>query len=159
SPRWACRTKSTSRRAWVITPPATSIRWESGRFVFLCRGWKRNPGGSFREYPTMDRYDFIVVGAGSAGCVVASRLTEDAGTRVLVLEAGGSDRLTAIRVPAAFSTLFRGPCDWNFQTVEQPRLEGRKLYWPRGKVLGGSSSLNAMIYVRGHPSDYDHWKE
>jgi choline dehydrogenase len=106
----------------------------------------------------METYDYVVVGAGSAGCVVASRLTEDPNVRVLLLEAGGPDRASAIRVPAAFGTLFKTAVDWQFHTEEQPRLKNRRLYWPRGKVLGGCSSINAMIYVRGHPSDYDAWK-
>jgi choline dehydrogenase len=102
-------------------------------------------------------YDYIVVGAGSAGCVVAARLAEDGSTRVLLLEAGGSDRRSKIRMPAAFSRLYKTDVDWNYQTEEEPALAGRKLYWPRGKVLGGCSSINAMIYVRGHRSDYDSW--
>jgi choline dehydrogenase len=106
----------------------------------------------------MAAYDYVVVGAGSAGCVMASRLTEDPACRVLLLEAGGPDRAPLIHVPAAFSSLFKTACDWQFHTEEQPRLKNRRLYWPRGKVLGGSSSLNAMIYVRGHPSDYEGWK-
>jgi choline dehydrogenase len=103
-------------------------------------------------------FDYLVVGAGSAGCVVASRLTEDRAVRVLLLEAGGPDRMRQIRVPAAFPTLFKTAVDWAFYTEEQEHLHRRRLYWPRGKVLGGSSSLNAMIYVRGHPRDYDDWR-
>jgi choline dehydrogenase len=101
--------------------------------------------------------DYVVVGAGSAGCVLAARLTEDRRTRVLLLEAGGPDRGLGFRAPAAFSRLLRTDADWNFSTEPQPALAGRKLYWPRGKALGGSSSINAMIYIRGHRADYDAW--
>jgi choline dehydrogenase len=102
-------------------------------------------------------YDYVIVGAGSAGCVLAARLTEDPHTRALLLEAGGSDRVREIQIPAAFSKLFQGPLDWNYSTEPEPHLNGRRLYWPRGKVLGGSSSINAMIYIRGNALDYDHW--
>ena len=101
--------------------------------------------------------DYIVVGAGSAGCVVASRLSEDPDVRVLLLEAGGPDESPAIHIPAAFSRLFQTEADWNYRTAPQRGAAGRALYWPRGKVLGGSSSINAMIYVRGHRDDYDGW--
>jgi choline dehydrogenase len=103
-------------------------------------------------------YDYVVVGAGSAGCVLAARLSEDPGTRVLLLEAGGPDKAANIHVPAAFSKLFKGPLDWAYFTEEQRSLGGRRLYWPRGKVLGGCSSVNAMIYMRGHRLDYDGWR-
>lgn len=102
-------------------------------------------------------YDYVIVGAGSAGCVLANRLTEDAGIRVLLLEAGGADRRPEIRIPAAFPKLFKTKHDWNFETVPQVHLNGRQLYVPRGKGLGGSSSINAMIYIRGHRTDYDGW--
>jgi choline dehydrogenase-like flavoprotein len=103
-------------------------------------------------------YDYIIVGAGSAGCVLAARLSEDPQASVLLLEAGGPDDAREIHIPAAFSKLFKGPLDWNYETEPEPRLNNRRLYWPRGKVLGGSSSINAMIYVRGNPLDYDCWK-
>jgi choline dehydrogenase len=102
-------------------------------------------------------FDYIIVGAGSAGCVLAARLAEDPKTRVLLLEAGGSDTAQNIRIPAAFSKLFKSEYDWAFYTESQPQLFNRRLYWPRGKGLGGSSSINAMIYVRGHRNDYDEW--
>src|SRR5215510_10439900 len=102
-------------------------------------------------------YDYIIVGAGSAGCVLANRLSEDPTTTVLLLEAGGLDRQREIHIPLAFPKLFRSCCDWTYFTEEQPQLNRRKLYWPRGKVLGGCSSINAMIYIRGHRQDYDQW--
>jgi len=104
-------------------------------------------------------FDYIVVGAGSAGCVLASRLTEDPKTTVLLLEAGGEDRRKEIHIPAAFSKLFKTECDWAYYTEPEPHLNQRRLYWPRGKVLGGSSSINAMIHIRGNPRDYDRWRE
>ena len=102
-------------------------------------------------------YDFVIVGGGSAGCVLAARLSEDPDHRVLLVEAGGPDDRPEIHIPAAFPKLFGTEADWNYQTVPQKGAGGRQLYWPRGKVLGGSSSINAMIYVRGHPADYDGW--
>jgi choline dehydrogenase len=104
-------------------------------------------------------YDYIVVGAGSAGCVLASRLTEDLRTRVLLLEAGGAGGAKEIRIPAAFSKLFKTGVDWNFATEPEPHLHNRRLYWPRGKVVGGSSAINAMIYMRGNRADYDSWRD
>jgi choline dehydrogenase len=104
-------------------------------------------------------YDYIIVGAGSAGCTLAYRLTEDPSVSVLLLEAGGPDTKQEIHIPVAFSKLFKTPVDWTYYTEEQAHLKQRKLYWPRGKVLGGSSSLNAMIYHRGSRHDYDNWSE
>jgi choline dehydrogenase-like flavoprotein len=104
-------------------------------------------------------YDYIIVGAGSAGCVLANRLSEDPNVKVLLLEAGGQDTPKEIHMPAAFSKLFKGPCDWAYYTEPEAQLGNRSLYWPRGKVLGGCSSINAMIYIRGHRSDYDRWRD
>jgi choline dehydrogenase len=103
--------------------------------------------------------DYVVVGAGSAGAALAARLSEDPTVSVLLLEAGGPDTALELHVPAAFSKLFRGAYDWNYDTVPQPQLEGRTIYWPRGKTLGGSSSLNAMMWVRGFAADYDEWAD
>jgi choline dehydrogenase len=104
-------------------------------------------------------YDYIIIGAGSAGCVLANRLTEDAQIRVLLLEAGGPDSKQEIHIPLAFAKLFQTSCDWSFFTEPEPHVDNRKLYWPRGKVLGGSSSINAMIYIRGNHKDYDQWRD
>ncbi len=103
-------------------------------------------------------FDYIVVGAGSAGCVLANRLSEDPEARVLLLEAGGRDRSINIKIPAAFANQFHTKLDWDFYTEPEPHVDGRELYIPRGKSLGGSSSMNAMLYVRGRPLDYDLWE-
>ncbi|MFG2892565.1 GMC family oxidoreductase [Streptomyces sp. NPDC048248] len=102
-------------------------------------------------------YDYIVVGAGSAGCVLAARLTEDADTRVLLVEAGPPDDAQEIHVPAAFSKLFQTKYDWSYLSDCEPGLDGRRRFLPRGRMLGGSSSMNAMIYIRGNRQDYDGW--
>ncbi|WP_222268032.1 GMC family oxidoreductase [Modestobacter marinus] len=104
-----------------------------------------------------EEFDVVVVGAGSAGCTLAGRLSEDPSVRVLLLEAGGSDDVLEVQVPAALYKLWRTRRDWNYATDPQPGLGGRELFWPRGKLLGGSSSINAMIYVRGAAADYDEW--
>lgn len=104
-------------------------------------------------------YDYIIVGAGSAGCTLANRLSEDPQTSVLLLEAGGDDKKQEIHIPAAFSKLFKTAYDWEYYTEDEPQMANRKMYWPRGKVLGGSSSINAMLYVRGHRHDYDSWRD
>jgi choline dehydrogenase len=104
-------------------------------------------------------YDYIIIGAGSAGCVLANRLSEDPTVKVLLLEAGCRDTQKEIHIPLAFSKLFKGPCDWTYFTEPEAQLGNRSLYWPRGKVLGGSSSINAMIYIRGHRADYDQWRD
>jgi choline dehydrogenase len=101
--------------------------------------------------------DYAIVGAGSAGCALAARLSEDAGVDVLLLEAGGADTRREIRIPAAFTKLFKSEVDWNYQTEPEASLGGRSVYWPRGKVLGGSSSLNAMMAIPGSCRDYDDW--
>jgi choline dehydrogenase-like flavoprotein len=103
-------------------------------------------------------YDYVIVGAGSAGCVLANRLSEDPATRVLLLEAGGRDRSPKIKIPAAFPQQFHTKLDWDYATEPEPHVDGRELFVPRGKMLGGSSSMNAMLYVRGRPLDYDGWE-
>ena len=103
--------------------------------------------------------DYIVVGAGSAGCALAARLSEDPSARVLLLEAGGRDRSPNIKIPAAFAKQFRTKLDWDHSSGPEPHLGGRELFVPRGKGLGGSSSMNAMMYTRGRPVDFDAWRE
>ncbi|MEU9482275.1 FAD-dependent oxidoreductase [Streptomyces decoyicus] len=102
-------------------------------------------------------YDYIIVGAGSAGCVLAARLSEDEDTRVLLIEAGPADDAQEIHVPAAFSKLFQTKYDWSYLSACEPGLDGRRRFLPRGRMLGGSSSMNAMIYIRGNRRDYDAW--
>jgi choline dehydrogenase len=104
-------------------------------------------------------YDYVIVGAGSAGCVLAARLSENPATRVLLLEAGPPDDADEIHIPAAINLLFQSTYDWNYQTTPQDRAAGRSIYWPRGRTLGGSSSINAMIYIRGNRYDYDTWRD
>jgi choline dehydrogenase len=105
-------------------------------------------------------YDFIVTGAGSAGCAVAARLSETGRYRVLLLEAGGEDRYAWIHVPMGYGRLFSNPrVNWMYESEPEPELEGRSLYQPRGKVLGGTSSINGMVYMRGNPADYDEWRQ
>ena len=103
-------------------------------------------------------HDYVIVGAGSAGCVLANRLSEDPSVRVLLLEAGGKDRSPNIKIPAAFAKQFHTKLDWEYETEPEAHVDGRRLYVPRGKSLGGSSSMNAMLYVRGRPLDYDSWE-
>lgn len=105
----------------------------------------------------MADYDYIVIGGGSAGCAIAARLSEDSSAKVLLLEAGGSGEDERISVPHRAWELWTTPFDWGFTTAPQAGALNRSIYWPRGKVLGGSSCLNAMIYVRGAPADYDNW--
>ena len=107
----------------------------------------------------MTNYDYIIIGAGSAGCVLANRLTEDSKTKVLLLEAGNPDTKPEIHNPSECLKLLGSEVDWGYFSEPEPYLNNRKIYCPRGKVLGGSSAINFMIYIRGNPHDYDHWQE
>ena len=107
----------------------------------------------------LDRFDYVVVGGGSAGCVLAARLTEDPAVSVLLLEAGPPADADEVAIPAAFPSLFKTRWDWNYTTAEQKQLAGRRVYWPRMKALGGCSAMNAMIYIRGNQADYDGWRD
>ncbi|NQV56469.1 MAG: GMC family oxidoreductase N-terminal domain-containing protein [Rhodospirillales bacterium] len=105
-------------------------------------------------------FDYIIVGAGSAGCVLANRLSEDADTNVLLLEAGGPDNNPFLSMPIAMRKIWPDPrYNWGYYTEAEANLDGRNIFLPRGKVLGGSSSINAMVYARGHPLDYDQWRQ
>jgi len=107
-----------------------------------------------------EEFDFVVVGGGSGGCVMAGRLTEDPAVSVCLLEAGGSGDSWAVKMPVgALSMVPTRLNNWAFETVPQAGLDGRRGYQPRGKTLGGSSAINAMVYIRGHRSDYDHWAQ
>jgi choline dehydrogenase len=113
---------------------------------------------SSRKLSPPNSFDYVIVGAGSAGCVLANRLSEDPAVQVLLLEAGPEDTQDAIRVPAIFSSLFGSEVDWNYQLEQQTHYRGSTLY-PRGKTLGGSSSINLMVYIRGDRTDFDGWSE
>ncbi|MEG6507648.1 choline dehydrogenase [Methyloligella sp. 2.7D] len=105
-----------------------------------------------------EEFDYVIVGAGSAGCVLADKLSADGASKVLVLEAGPMDRNLFIHIPAGHHAIYKGPkLNWNYETVPEESLFDRKIEQPRGKVIGGSSSINAMVYMRGHPLDYDGW--
>ena len=106
-----------------------------------------------------DSYDYVIVGAGSAGCVLAERLTASGRHTVLLIEAGGGDRRFWIRTPLGYARTFRDPSvNWCYQTEEDDGLGGRRGYWPRGRVVGGCSSINAMVWLRGLPEDFDGWE-
>ena len=107
------------------------------------------------------RADYVIIGAGSAGCVLAARLSEDGAAKVALLEAGPKDTSLLVRMPAGAGRLIptKNPQNWGFWTEPQTHLNNRKLFWPRGRGWGGSSSINGMIYIRGHARDYDQWRQ
>ncbi|UCH73606.1 MAG: choline dehydrogenase [Rhodospirillales bacterium] len=107
----------------------------------------------------MGDWDYIVVGAGSAGCVLANRLSADPKTRVLLLEAGPRDRNPWLHIPVGYYRTMLSPLSWGYDTEPEPALGNRRIHWPRGKVLGGSSAINGLVYMRGQPADYDHWRQ
>ena len=102
-------------------------------------------------------FDFVIVGAGASGCVLANRLSADPEVQVLLVEAGGGDRGLDVSIPAASTKLFQSKRDWSYWTVPQEHLDGRRIFWPRGRMLGGSTSMNFQMYIRGHRQDYDDW--
>ena len=107
----------------------------------------------------MSSSDYLIVGAWSAGCVLANRLSEDPDVSVLLLEAGGPDESELIQMPAAWGALFRTDVDWDYSSGYEPHCNNRRIFLPRGKVLGGSSSINGMMYIRGNRCDYDEWRD
>jgi choline dehydrogenase len=121
---------------------------------------KEQAQGQVQAQAVLGEYDYIIVGAGSAGCLLANRLSAEPGTRVLILEAGGRDNWIWFHIPVGYLFAIGNPrSDWCFKTEPEPGLNGRSLNYPRGKVIGGSSAINAMIYMRGQSADYDHWRQ
>src|SRR5271167_4338583 len=117
-------------------------------------------GDQMAAQPDVIEADFVVIGAGSAGCAVAARLSEDPATRVVLLEAGGEDNNRWIHIPLGFGKTFADPSvNWCYETEPDPGAADRRVFWPRGKVLGGSSSINGMVYIRGQAEDFDHWRQ
>jgi hypothetical protein len=135
---------------------AAAPRPPPGRAALRCAA-AATPAPVYTNPAAGEKYDYIIVGGGTAGCVLANRLTADGSKRVLVLEAGGGNTSRDVRIPAAFTRIFRSAMDWNLFSDRQPRLEDRQIYLARGKLLGGSSSTNATLYQRGAPADYDAW--
>jgi choline dehydrogenase len=128
--------------------------------VILCSTWRGGRDSTVTANPHSANFDYIIVGAGSSGCVLANRLTASGRHRVLLLEAGGHDRHFWIHVPLGFAKLFNDArVNWLYKSEPEPELNNRQIIQPRGKVLGGSSSINGLLYVRGQHEDYDHWRQ
>src|SRR5439155_5356229 len=132
----------------------------------LCCDWRQHrrrlqtDALSARRKEGSMRADYVIIGAGSAGCVLANRLTEDPSVKVLLIEAGGRDWSPYIHVPAGFMKMLDHPTlTWGYHAEPDPGTAGRAILYPRGRVLGGSSSINGLIYVRGQPEDFDHWAQ
>jgi choline dehydrogenase len=123
-------------------------------------GMRRHEGATMSASGEAIDADYVIVGAGSAGCVMAARLSENPATRVVLLEAGGHDRHFWIHVPLGYGKTITDPrVNWCYETEPEPNLNGRRVYWPRGKVLGGSSSINGLVYIRGQKEDFDQWRQ
>src|SRR5215467_16028043 len=140
---------------------AAVIGIETGLAIALADQVRAAPVAQAQGGRSIDSsYDYIVVGAGSAGCTMAARLSEDPACRVLLVEAGGADiSRPALQSPVLWPSNFGTDVDWAYRTTPQARAAGRAIDWPRGKVIGGSSSINAMIWVWGHAADFDHWAD
>jgi choline dehydrogenase len=135
-------------------------RGETRSYALRAVGTDYNPLFPENDDNVNSEYDYIIIGAGSAGCVLANRLSSDGRNRVLVLEAGGSDRRFWIQTPIGYGkTFYDDTVNWKYLTQADPGINNRQSYWPRGKVLGGSSSINAMVYIRGQHQDYDDWRD
>jgi choline dehydrogenase-like flavoprotein len=156
--REARRTELEARKAEVEPRVLESAAWQVCRPFVPRMAVYPGPRTRCREWQMAETFDFVIVGAGSAGCVLANRLTEDGKTRVLLMEAGPPDTAQEIHIPVTFGRLFKSKWDWDYETDPEPYLDRRYVYLPRGRMLGGSSSMNAMIYIRGNRADYDEWE-
>ena len=156
-----------ARSISILAEPSVAVvtqAWHRSGFLCLCappsQRWRWNRSAAADNRGTMDRFDYIIIGGGSAGCVLANRLSADPRNRVALLEAGGRDDYIWIRVPVGYLYCIGNPrTDWLYRTETEEALGGRALAYPRGRVLGGCSSINGMIYMRGQAADYDGWRQ
>ena len=124
------------------------------RFARSALAWRETGSAA------LNQSDYLVIGGGTAGCILAARLSEDPAVTVTLLEAGPEDRDPWIHIPAGYARMFKsGKYDWKFATEPEPELGGRSVAWPRGRVLGGSGSINGLVFLRGSPHDYDRWAQ